>query len=739
MNNFPTSEHLRTLIRAWYHHDSDWSPPVQDWDGFWTMARRHGLDGMAGALAVHGAQIPTPLQERAIHAYASNVLRYKRAEALCQTISRAAGDRRLSVVKGPALAAAYGDEGVRGFGDIDIIIPDAVSGFDLAHTCGLKIQHGLIETPTVFWKRVRNIGRIEASDAQQMTVEFTHGADKGNEPLHTLFTEWPGHFLLKADAQQPFPVPEDHAHIIFLLQHLAVHWCNRLVWLADFAVVMRRKRFDGAWLEEVAGRLEMRRFLHAVTLFCNTAIDADLPVLCHGKRGWKDGLFLAMLSDEAWARPAFSKYEGGRWSDWVKDPVLGALHLIYSSDLSHPSFSRKWQASKWTQDWLQYVIHPKGHAFYYLIIPIFPFLFLVMLLLVCVAFRRGPLGFLRLASQQAAEQEVKSMKMLNVGVSLLIGAGALLSAGCDFRQAVVTEVASTGRPTETGTRAANVLECLGTLHPVHVFTLRLNPNDVVESVHVKLGDALKQGDLLVTLSNPVLQGELVAARERILALKREALETHSLQWKKDAAAARLAELSQRLEAQEALREKVTGYNPQTQDRELVDEKNRVEREVKGYEGDIQQRMNMAEPTDELIGSLEQRIAEIENRLARLTVRAPHAGVVVRLERDPNPKDGLLLELHDRAGFIVRGMLWQNQLEHVKPGCEVAIIPDYASAKQWTGRISSIGLAPVIHAAVSFPQYPLDVALDDYDDTHMLRDGMTVMMRIRLDGEASQPE
>ncbi len=297
---------LRALMRAWYHRDSEWSPDVRDREVFWGLVRRHGLDGMAGALAAQGTRFPAPLHERAVHAYCSNVLRYRQAEALCRTLSRLAGEGRLSVVKGPALAAAYGDDGTRGFGDIDVLVPDAASAFGLAGACGLRIKHGYIETPAVFWKRARNIGRVEAS-GPRMTVEFTHGVDAANQPLHTLLAQWPERFLLRADAQQPFPVPDDSAHLLFLLQHLALHWCNRLIWLADFAALMRRRRFDGAWLEEAAGRLELRRLLRAVTSFCNTTLDPDLPVLCRDKPGWKDGLFLAMLSDEALTRSALFK------------------------------------------------------------------------------------------------------------------------------------------------------------------------------------------------------------------------------------------------------------------------------------------------------------------------------------------------------------------------------------------------------------------------------------------------
>ncbi len=320
-----------------------------------------------------------------------------------------------------------------------------------------------------------------------------------------------------------------------------------------------------------------------------------------------------------------------------------------------------------------------------------------------------------------------------------------LSGGCDGRKPMpasretlspVREAPQAQAVTEE--RQVKVLECQGTLHPANVFTLRLNANDIVESVHVKVGDSLKQGDLLVKLFNPVLQGEVVAARERILELRRDATQINALQWRKDAAAARLAELLRRFEAQESLRGKVAGYDPQTQDRELVDEKSRVEREIKGLENDIQQHTKMHEPVVELIKNLEQRIKELECRLSRLTVCAPHAGVIVRLERDPNPKDGLLLELHDRSQFVVRGALWQNQLGHVKPGSEVRITPDYSSAKQWKGHVTSVGLAPVISAAVSFPQYPLDVMLDEYGDAQMLRDGMTVMMRICPDKAENKP-
>lgn len=398
-----TGEQLLSLIRTWLQAAPAWQPAAPEPQALWGHVRRHGLDGMAGALVARGADIPEPLRQPAFAAYCTISLRSRQALALCHEIRDAARTAGLPLgfVKGPALTAAYGDDGVRGFGDIDVFVPDADAVRELSARCGLTLDRNTAAVPAQFWKRARSVGRIEAQ-GRHFVVEFTMGVEPASDALYELCHNWPERYLLPATAGEPLPVPAPEAHLLFLLQHLGLHWFNRLVWLADFAVLMRTGRFDAGWLEDAAARLEMRKLLRAVTGFCRRHLDESIRELGSGPVGWKDGLYLSMLAPEAFTRMAFFRYAHTPGSG-VKDVVLGALQLCFDCDAERPILSRRHPAVRWLAAWLQYVLQPGGQAVRRLSWPVPPFLFVCMMVLVCVVFRRSPRGFARDARRRLAQ------------------------------------------------------------------------------------------------------------------------------------------------------------------------------------------------------------------------------------------------------------------------------------------------------------------------------------------------
>ena len=390
-------EQLLALSRAWLRGDRTWCPATTELPALWNLARRHGVDGLAGGLAAAGAALPAPWKDTAFGVYGTNTLRFQQSLHLGRKICDAAQSAGipLSFVKGPALVTAYGDEGVRGFGDLDVLVPDGDTARALAGRCGMELLHGTVDTPPFFWQRAKDIGRVKAGTGH-FEVEFTFGSIPANEPLHEMCRHWPERYLLPADAGEPFPVPAPEAHLLFLLQHLAQHWCDRLIWRVDFTVLMRSGNFDADWLEHAAERLEKRKLLRGITGFCHRHLDEAVPELGRGTMGWKDGLYLSLLAPRALTRTALSKH-GHQRGGAVKDALLGSFQHVFATDLEKPACDRRRAAPRWMGEWLQFVLFPGGSLTTRLGPLVNPIMFLAMTILVCIVFRQSPRGFARIA------------------------------------------------------------------------------------------------------------------------------------------------------------------------------------------------------------------------------------------------------------------------------------------------------------------------------------------------------
>jgi hypothetical protein len=390
---------LLGVARAWLHQDPGELPSPGDLMPLWPALCLHGLGGMLGWGALAGWNMPERLASIAREHYCTNILRTHQALALSRRIMAAAAQRHihLTPVKGPALAPAYGDDGIRGFGDLDMLVGSREAACQLARDTGLSLGHGAEEPLRGWSNRSRGIGRVQASSVN-LQVEFTLGCEPANQPVHDLCVLWPDRFLPPpVQGTEPSGLAVE-THLLFLLQHLAMHWCSRIIWLVDAAVLMRIRPANLSWLEESAGRLELMTLLRSVSRFCRDELGVEVPQLCARRGTWKDGLFLSLVSPATLWQGSFLKYGGGRRGK-LRDTCLGICQHVMSTDLQRASLRSGNAASRWTTSWMQYVISPGGRLVGHLGPVITGGLFLLMVAWVCFHFKRSPRAFRRLAEQ----------------------------------------------------------------------------------------------------------------------------------------------------------------------------------------------------------------------------------------------------------------------------------------------------------------------------------------------------
>lgn len=285
---------------------------------------------------------------------------------------------------------------------------------------------------------------------------------------------------------------------------------------------------------------------------------------------------------------------------------------------------------------------------------------------------------------------------------------------------------------------AGSVECAGVLRAARTLVVRLGPGETVAALHAHAGDRVSAGENLVTLSNPALQTEWLAARDRWMQSERDAAQVDVLSRKKAAAEQRVAALTRQVQEAEGLRGQVDGYDPRVHARDVIEARDRARDELDDLSRDLDARLRWRDSDAQVRAGREQYVSQLEQRVSNLVVRAPWTGVVVR-GGDATAPDGVVLELHDRSRFAVDGALWQNQLARVSAGCRAIVTPDFMPGHSWTGTVASIGLAALPGHESGFPCFPVRITLDDGVDLGQVRDGMTVLVRIDVTREpASAP-
>ena len=260
----------------------DTRPPVFPAEGdaalLWEYIERHGLGGVLGGCVEQAAGLPQDVAEAARHRYWSNCLHGEHARQRCTALVEA-GQRlglRMLFVKGPALVdQGYGDDGLRGFSDLDLFAGSADEARRLANGCGARVlidseRQGLCNE---IWDSGRLVAELEG-----WTVEIRFPVAGWTGPLFDLFPN--GDLPELVWTPTGLPAPRAEWHFLFLLHHLMMHhFFGRFVWFLDLAVMVRRQgpNLDWARIVSESSRLAMGEGLAAAASFCRRHVDPDFP------------------------------------------------------------------------------------------------------------------------------------------------------------------------------------------------------------------------------------------------------------------------------------------------------------------------------------------------------------------------------------------------------------------------------------------------------------------------------
>jgi len=253
-----------------------------DWNEVLRLAEHHGvLPLLARNLSAHAAVLPPEIARSLRTAFAANVQRNLWFAGELARIADRFQEQCLRAVpyKGPVLAeSAYGDVGLRNFGDLDFLI--SAADFERAkRTLGeLGFRPSADQRPAVerFWLR-KGYERSFDSVAGKYLVELQWGVlpyfyavDLSVDELlaRSSRTSLGGH-------EVPSLGPEDL--LLVLCLHAAKHLWMRLIWVCDIAETMRTQAVDWAVVLSRARALGVVRILCVSLWLLRALFGVSLP------------------------------------------------------------------------------------------------------------------------------------------------------------------------------------------------------------------------------------------------------------------------------------------------------------------------------------------------------------------------------------------------------------------------------------------------------------------------------
>jgi putative nucleotidyltransferase-like protein len=265
LRRMPRAEDAEALRRA--------LAAAPDWSRLMAGARRHLVEPLllAGLRGCGTTQVPPDVVAE-LHRRSMVAARRTLAQiAEIESLSRAFAQRgiRFLVLKGVALSAQlYGDAGLRGGRDIDLLVdPDGFAG---AHA---------VLTEAGYRRRIDQLSARQTEEYRRRIkdVEYVHAVTQAHIELHYRLTDnehllacdfdalWRARQTVQAGGAAVPTLPRSRL-ALYLLAHGAAHAWERLRWLVDLAELLRAPGAVGAALEEADAAGLGPAMLHALAL-----------------------------------------------------------------------------------------------------------------------------------------------------------------------------------------------------------------------------------------------------------------------------------------------------------------------------------------------------------------------------------------------------------------------------------------------------------------------------------------
>jgi RND family efflux transporter MFP subunit len=296
-----------------------------------------------------------------------------------------------------------------------------------------------------------------------------------------------------------------------------------------------------------------------------------------------------------------------------------------------------------------------------------------------------------------------------IGGLVLAGVFLLLYALLGRDRAPEITLASVVREDLSATITTN-----GQVEPVEPFLLRSRLETFVENVLVTAGQAVRAGDLLLTLDAAAARAELARARQDRLAseeLLREARSGGSPQERTQLendirkSGAELARLGRERDALRRLIAKKAATQDELDRTELLlTQAESQARLLSERQADLERRAKVdAERAALALERAQNNIRELEAALASAELRSPVSGTVYLVPvkaKDFVRKGDVLAEVGDLSRVRVRAFVDEPELAGVETGQAVEITWEAMPGKTWQGRTESAPRAVVARGSRS---------------------------------------
>ena len=290
---------LLDLMYAWYHNERFTFSSQCDWPNLWEYIDRNGLGGVLGSAVLDGiCQIPEEFSQRSIHRYFSNQIHFEQTRKCCHAVGEAAQELNIPIriLKGPAIVhQGYVDTGVRSFSDIDVF----TDSLENVHRLCEKLQGSLHKS---FAKQnvLERMGESETISFlfNNWELEFRYPLDPPGEPMFELLCRQKNTLLKVPRLADDILEPDAAIHLVFLIQHMAVHHLfSRFFWFLDLAVLVRNNaRIDHKMVENELQHLGLNNAALVASQFCRKYINPNFPVFTKLIPSWNYSI-MTQLAD----------------------------------------------------------------------------------------------------------------------------------------------------------------------------------------------------------------------------------------------------------------------------------------------------------------------------------------------------------------------------------------------------------------------------------------------------------